>query len=85
MHAYDARLLLAPGTPTILRRAPESEAALDLLSRVRARGHGAVACDLSAVVSSDAMTSMKRFRLGPTPSRSTTPRAPRCRMRTWSL
>jgi hypothetical protein len=62
--AYDARLLLAPGMPTVLRRTPDREPALELLSRVRARGHGAVACDLSAVASSDAMTSMRRFRLG---------------------
>jgi hypothetical protein len=61
---YDARMLLVPGTPAILRRTPDREPALDLLSRVRARGHGAVACDLTAVTSSDAMTSMRRFRLG---------------------
>lgn len=64
--AYDARMLLAPGIPAILRRTPDREAALKLLSSVRARGHGAVACDLSAVASSDAMTAMRRFRLGET-------------------
>ncbi len=62
--AYDARMLLVPGIPAILRRMPDRAPALELLSRVRARGHGAVACDLSAVASSDAMTSMRRFRLG---------------------
>ena len=64
--AYDARMLLAPGIPAILRRTPDREAALQLLAKVRARGHGAVACDLSAVASSDAMTVMHRFRLGET-------------------
>jgi hypothetical protein len=64
--AYDARMLLAPGMPAPVRRTPDREPALDLLSRLRARGHGAVACDLDAVVSSDAMTSMRRFRLGET-------------------
>ena len=64
--AYDARLLLAPGLPAVLRRTLEREPALELLSKVRGRGHGAVACDLSAVASSDTMTSMRRFRLGET-------------------
>ncbi len=63
--AYDARLLLAPGVPAIVRRTPDREPAVELLGRIRARGHGAVACDQAAVVSSDAMTSMRRFRLGP--------------------
>jgi hypothetical protein len=63
--AYDARLLLAPGVPAVVKRTPDREAAVELLGRLRARGHGAVACDQSAVVSSDAMTSMRRFRLGP--------------------
>jgi hypothetical protein len=62
--AYDARLLLAPGTPAVLRKTPDREAALALLAHVRARGHGAVACDLQAVVAAEAMVSMRRFRLG---------------------
>ena len=62
--AYDARLLLAPGTPAVVRRTPDRTLALDLLARVRARGHSAVACDLTAVVASDAMVAMRRFHLG---------------------
>ena len=63
--AYDARLLLAPGLPAIVRTTPDREQALQLLAQVRARGHGAVACDTAAVVGSGAMVSMRRFRLGP--------------------
>ena len=62
--AYQARLLLAPGTPAVLLTTPDKARALDLLARVRARGHGAVACDLAAVVDSADMVSMRRFRLG---------------------
>jgi hypothetical protein len=63
--AYEARLSLAPGTPAVVLRTGEREQALHLLARLRSRGHGAVACDASAVVASGAMTSMRRFRLGP--------------------
>jgi hypothetical protein len=63
---YDARMLLAPGIPAILRRTPDREAALKLLASVRARGHGAVACDLSAVASAETMTVMHRFHFGET-------------------
>lgn len=62
--AYQARLLLAPGVPAVLVTTPDKPRALDLLARVRARGHGAVACDLAAVVDSADMVSMRRFRLG---------------------
>ena len=61
--AYDARLLLAAGTPTIVKTTPDKAVALDLLARVRARGHGVVACDAAAVVSSDEMVAMRRPRL----------------------
>jgi len=61
--AYDARLLLAVGTPAIVRTTPDKALALELLTRLRARGHGAVACDASAVVSSEDMVAMRRPRL----------------------
>jgi hypothetical protein len=60
---YDARLLLAAGTPSVLRRMAERDQALALLAKVRARGHDAVACDLASVVASDAMVLMRRFHL----------------------
>ena len=61
--AYDARLLLATGTPAIVKTTPDKALALELLARVRARGHGAVACDAAAVVSSADMVAMRRPRL----------------------
>jgi hypothetical protein len=61
---YDARLLLASGPPIIARTTPDRAVALELLERLRARGHGAVACDASAVVSSSAMVAMRRPVLG---------------------
>ncbi len=61
--AYDARMLLVAGAPAVVKRTPDREGAVELLGRLRARGHGAVACDLAAVVSADAMTSMRHFRL----------------------
>jgi hypothetical protein len=61
--AYDARLLVLPGTPAIVKTTPDRAAALDLLARLRARGHGVVACDAGAVVASADMVAMRRPRL----------------------
>ncbi len=63
--AYEARLLLAPGMPAVVRKTSDKPQALELLGRLRARGHGAIACDTSAVASSGQMPSMRRFCLGP--------------------
>jgi hypothetical protein len=60
---YEARLLLLAGLPVIVRSTPDEAAALELLHRLRARGHGAVAFDASRVVPSSAMPSLRRFRL----------------------
>jgi hypothetical protein len=60
---YDARLLLAPGTPAVVKTTPDRAQAAALLERLRARGHGAVAFDAAAVVGSSAMVSMRRFHL----------------------
>jgi hypothetical protein len=62
--AYDTRLLLAAGTPTLVRRADEPTAAA-LASRLRARGHGVVVCDGSDVIPSSEMIDMRRLRLEP--------------------
>jgi hypothetical protein len=64
--AYDARLLLAGGTPAVVKTTPDKALALELLGKLRARGHGAVACDVGAVVASGDMISMRRLRLGET-------------------
>jgi hypothetical protein len=61
---YETRLLLAAGLPAVVKTTDDKALALDLLARIRARGHGAVACDGSAVVPSNAMTRMHRFQLG---------------------
>jgi hypothetical protein len=61
---YETRLLLAAGTPTLVRRADEATAAA-LASTLRARGHGVVVCDESDVIPSGEMIDMRRLRLGP--------------------
>jgi hypothetical protein len=61
--AYDARLLVAAGTPAIVRTTPDKALALEVLARLRARGHGAVACDASAVVGASDMVAIRRPRL----------------------
>jgi len=63
--AYEARLLLVAGMPSVVKTTPDKALALDLLARLRARGHGAVACDASAVVASTAMVAMQRLAIGP--------------------
>ncbi len=61
--AYEARLMLVGGLPAVVKTTDDKAFALDRLARIRARGHGAVACDASAVVASSAMTRMSRFQL----------------------
>jgi hypothetical protein len=61
--AFEMRVILAGGPPALLRVTADKDQALDLLARVRLRGHGAIACDMSAVASSSDMVSMRRFRL----------------------
>ncbi len=60
---YEARLLLLAGLPAVVRSTPDEAFALELLHRLRARGHGAVGFDASRMVTSNAMPSMRRFRL----------------------
>ncbi len=62
--AYEIRLTLAQGTPSIVLSTPDEFRALELLARLRARGHGAVMFDAASVVPSQATVSMRRFRLG---------------------
>jgi len=59
---YEARLYLLPGLPAIALLTPEKSRALDLLGRLRARGHDALAFDASAVVTSQDMCAVRRFR-----------------------
>jgi hypothetical protein len=62
--AYETRLLLAAGRPTLVRRANEP-AAVDLAARLRGRGHRVVVFDESDAVPSSEMIDMRRLRLGP--------------------
>ncbi len=61
---YESRLLLATPPPTIVLTTPDRARAAALLGKLRARGHGVVACDGAAVAGPSAMTSVRRFRLG---------------------
>lgn len=63
--AYEARLRLLAGLPSVVLQTPDKERALAALGALRARGHGAIACAAAAVVASEAMISMKRFELDP--------------------
>jgi hypothetical protein len=60
--AYETALLLRAPSPVPLLRTADRARALDLLGKLRARGHDAVACDASAVVSADAMLPVRSFR-----------------------
>ena len=62
---YEARLRLAGGLPSVVLQTPDKARALGLLSRLRARGHGAVACDEGAIVSLEAMLLLRDFRFDP--------------------
>ena len=60
---YDTALLLRSPAPVPLLRTDDRARALALLARLRERGHEAVACDASAIVSADAMVQLRAFRL----------------------
>jgi hypothetical protein len=60
--AYDVRLALQAPPPIVLSSTPDLEAAKRLLAALRARGHGAVACDLARVRGSSDMFAPKTFR-----------------------
>lgn len=61
--AYETRLLLTAGRPTLIRRADESTA-LDLAAKLRGRGHDVVAFDESDAIPSGGMIDMRRLRVG---------------------
>lgn len=63
---YEARLMLSGERPKVLLRSADQARALSLLGQLRARGHGAVACDAKAIVSIDAMVQVEQFRLSDT-------------------
>jgi hypothetical protein len=59
--AYETALLLRAPSPVPLLRTDDRARALELLAKLRSRGHQVVACDASAVVSSAAMTHVRSF------------------------
>jgi hypothetical protein len=61
--AYETRLQLMAGIPSVVLVTPSLERALDVLGSLRARGHGAVACDTHAVVPAASMVAIRRYRL----------------------
>jgi hypothetical protein len=60
---YEARLRLAAGLPCIVLSTPDRDLALEMLRKLRARGHGAVAFDARAVVPASSMVAVRKYRL----------------------
>jgi hypothetical protein len=60
---YDARLRLSAPPPVIVARACERKAAEALLAWLRARGHGAVACDVATLPSAEHGVIARAFEL----------------------
>ncbi|MBX3219840.1 MAG: hypothetical protein KF795_04925 [Labilithrix sp.] len=60
--AYETAVMLRAPAPVIVLRSEDRARAADVLGKLRARGHDAIACELDAVVSSDDMFRPKAFR-----------------------
>lgn len=60
--AYETAMMLRAPSPVIVHRGSDRARTNDLLGKLRARGHDAIACELAAVASSDAMFRPKSFR-----------------------
>jgi hypothetical protein len=63
--AYEERLHLLTGLPCVVLTTVDRGEALALLGKLRARKHGAMACDAAAVVAHEAMIPMRGFTLEP--------------------
>jgi hypothetical protein len=59
---YETAMMLRAPPPVIVLRSDDRARTLDVLGRIRSRGHIAVACDLEQVVSSEDMFRPKAFR-----------------------
>ena len=62
---YDAKLRLGGPEPVIFAREPDVARARELLALLRSRGHGAVACELAYVPSSEQMAAPRTYAFGP--------------------
>ncbi len=60
--AYETAVMLRAPGPVIVHRGESRERTTDLLGKLRARGHDAIACELDTVVASDDMFRPKAFR-----------------------
>jgi hypothetical protein len=63
--AYETRLVLAAGTPAVVLQTADKERVRFLLARLQSRGHGAVACDDTAVAASADMIPVDGFSFEP--------------------
>ncbi len=63
---FEAGNLVRGILPSIVLKTPERQKVLDLLGKLRGRGHDAVACDAAAVVPSEEMHELRGFRLDET-------------------
>lgn len=63
MTAYEAALMLRVPSPMPILRTDDRARAVDLVTKLRSRGHEVVACDLGAVATGDALTTVRSFRL----------------------
>src|SRR6185436_643988 len=63
--AYEERLKLAGGLPAIVLLSAEAAPARALLTKIRGRGHGALAIDAAEVVPSTEMIVVRRFAFEP--------------------
>src|SRR5262249_52732186 len=62
--AYDVRGWLSGVLPRVVFQSPAESAALEVVAKLRARGHGALAIDTRDVVPGAGMVHMHRFVLG---------------------
>jgi hypothetical protein len=60
---YELRLNLTAGLPAFVLMSSDRERAISVRDRIAARRHGTIFCDSDQVVASQAMVSMRRFRL----------------------
>lgn len=73
--AYETALLLRTPSPVLLLRTDDRARALELLGKLRSRGHDAVACDAAAVVAAASMVHVRSFRFEAEAFVVTTPEA----------
>jgi hypothetical protein len=61
--AYETAIMLRGAMPVIVLRTDDRAKSIDILGKLRSRGHDAVACDTAQVISSEDMFRPKHFRI----------------------